>query len=323
MNIHSIFSLTAAAIIGVSAFTLAQPASAQAFPNKPVQLIIPFAPGDTDRMLRPFTDKMGEFLGQPVVMTYKPGAGGAVGAGQVAASKPDGYTIVGTSPGSIVVVPLANKDVSYNTESFEPIAALSEGGFMLVVQSNAPWKNLKELVEASKKEPGKITYSTSGSKGITNMLGEIFAQDAGVKWTHIPYQGSGPAITALLGGHVNMSSTAVGPAQSHIQSGSLRPLAVFGDQRLKAFPDVPTLKELGYSVGSPVLYGILAPKGTPKDVIDTIYSAAKKASEKYNAEITAALATLGAQPNVMGPKEYGEYIKGQKAIFAKGVKLVE
>lgn len=323
MKYRSIFSTAAAALIGLSALTATHGVHAQAFPNKPIQLIIPFAPGDTDRMLRPFTDKMGEFLGQPVVMTYKPGAGGAVGAGQVAASKPDGYNIVGTSPGSIVVVPLANKDVSYSTESFEPIAALSEGGFMLVVQSTSPWKTLKELIEASKKEPGKITYSTSGSKGITNMLGEIFAQDAGVKWSHIPYQGSGPAITALLGGHVNMSSTAVGPAQAHIKSGSLRPLAVFGDQRLKAFPDVPTLKELGYNVGSPVLYGILAPKGTPKEVIDVIYNAAKKASEKYNTEISGALDTLGAQPNVRGPKEYTEYLKGQKAIFAKGVKLVE
>ena len=323
MKYRSIFSTSAAALIGLSALTATHGVHAQAFPNKPIQLIIPFAPGDTDRMLRPFTDKMGEFLGQPVVMTYKPGAGGAVGAGQVAASKPDGYNIVGTSPGSIVVVPLANKDVSYSTESFEPIAALSEGGFMLVVQSTSPWKTLKELIEASKKEPGKITYSTSGSKGITNMLGEIFAQDAGVKWSHIPYQGSGPAITALLGGHVNMSSTAVGPAQAHIKSGSLRPLAVFGDQRLKAFPDVPTLKELGYNVGSPVLYGILAPKGTPKEVIDVIYNAAKKASEKYNTEISGALDTLGAQPNVRGPKEYTEYLKGQKAIFAKGVKLVE
>lgn len=143
----SFLSFSFTAIIGAAC--LIEPASAQAqtqgFPNKPIQLVIPFAAGDTDRMLRPFTDKMGEFLGQGVVMNFRPGAGGGVGAGQVASSKPDGYTIVGSSPGSIVVVPLANKDVSYSTESFEPIAALSEGGFMLVVRGDANIKNMKDL----------------------------------------------------------------------------------------------------------------------------------------------------------------------------------
>lgn len=325
MRTKSFFSLTFSTLIGAaSLFGYASAhAQAQTFPNKPIQLVIPFAPGDTDRMLRPFSDKMGEFLGQTVVMNFKPGAGGAVGAGQVANSKPDGYTIVGTSPGSIVVVPLANKDVTYSTESFEPIAALSEGGFMLVVQSSSALKNMKDLVAFSKQSPGKLTFSTSGSKGITHMLAEILAQDIKVKWTHIPYQGSGPAITALLGGHVDMASTAIGPAQPHIAAGTLRPLAVFGETRLNAFPDVPTLKELGYNIGSPVFYGILAPKGTPKEVVDAIYLAAKKSVDKYNAQITENLSTLGAQIGLLGPKEYGEYLKKQKELFAQGVKLVE
>lgn len=298
-------------------------AQTQSYPNKPIQLVIPFAPGDTDRMVRPFSDKMGEFLGQTVVMNFKPGAGGAVGAGQVANSKPDGYTIVGTSPGSIVVVPLANKDVTYSTESFEPIAALSEGGFMLVVPSSSTIKDMKDLVAVSKQSPGKLTFSTSGSKGITHMLAEILAQDIKVKWTHIPYQGSGPAITALLGGHVDMASTAIGPAQAHIAAGTLRPLAVFGDTRLNAFPNVPTLKELGYNIGSPVYYGILAPKGTPKEIINAIYDAAKKSVDKYNAQISENLSTLGAQIGLLGPKEYSEYLAKQKELFAQGVKLVE
>lgn len=325
MRNKSLFSLTFATLLGAASLIghTSAHAQAQAFPNKPIQLVIPFAPGDTDRMLRPFSDKMGEFLGQSVVMNFKPGAGGAVGAGQVANSKPDGYTIVGTSPGSIVVVPLANKDVTYSTDSFEPIAALSEGGFMLVVQSSSALKNMKDLVAFSKQSPGKLTFSTSGSKGITHMLAEILAQDIKVKWTHIPYQGSGPAITALLGGHVDMASTAIGPAQPHIAAGTLRPLAVFGETRLNAFPDVPTLKELGYNIGSPVFYGILAPKGTPKEVVDAIYLAAKKSVDKYNAQITENLSTLGAQIGLLGPKEYAEYLKKQKELFAQGVKLVD
>ena len=113
--------------------------AADPFPSKPIQLVIPFAPGDTDNMIRPFADRMGEFLGQPVVLSFKPGAGGAIGAGTVASSKPDGLTLVGTSPGSIVVVPLANKDIKYSFDSFEPIASLSEGGMMLVVSKNGTW----------------------------------------------------------------------------------------------------------------------------------------------------------------------------------------
>ncbi|MBC7437552.1 MAG: tripartite tricarboxylate transporter substrate binding protein, partial [Bdellovibrionales bacterium] len=248
------------------------------FPSKPIQLVIPFAPGDTDNMLRPITDKMGEFLNQPLVMNYKPGAGGGVGAGQVAASKPDGYTLVGSSPGSIVVVPLANKDINYTTDSFTPVAALSEGVMMLVVPSSSPWKSVKDIVDHSRANPGKLTFSSSGNMGITHLLAEIFAKDAGVKLNHIPYAGSAPAITALLGGHVEMASTAIAPAQAHIKAGTLRPLAVFGDKRVKSYPDVPTLKELGYKVGSPTLYGLSAPKGTPREVVDALYAAAKKAT---------------------------------------------
>ena len=316
----SLFAATVTCMVGLG---VATHATAQNYPSKPVQVVIPFAPGDTDKMLRPFMDRMGEFLPSPFILNYKPGAGGAVGAGSVAASAPDGYTLVGTSPGSIVVVPLANKDVKYSTESFEPIAALSEGGFMIVGSSKSSLKSLKELIEYSKKNPDKVTYGTSGSMGITHLLAEIFTSEAGVKWTHIPYQGSGPAITALLGGHVELASTAVGPAQAHIAAGTLRPLAVFGDNRLKAFPNVPTLKELGYKTSSAGLYGILAPKGTPKEIIDIIYGAAQKVVAKYGPQITANLAVLGAEINVLGPKEYAAFLQEQKALFAQGLKTIK
>ena len=290
------------------------------FPSRPIQLVIPFAPGDTDNMLRPITDKMVEFLSQPLVMNYKPGAGGGVGAGQVATSKADGYTLVGTSPGSIVVVPLANKDIHYTTDSFTPIAALSEGVMMLVVPSISPWKSVKDVVDYSKKNPGKVTFSSSGSMGITHLLAEIFTKDAGVKWNHIPYPGSAPAITAVLGGHVDMASTAIGPAQPHIKAGSLRPLAVFGDTRVKAYPEVPTLKELGYKVGSPTLYGISAPKGTSREVVDALYTAAKKATDKYNEQISTSLSMMGAEIKLLGPDEYTAYLRSQNQLFSSAVK---
>ena len=325
MQINRLFSALAVAAIGAATLTAlpTQAQSTEPFPNKPIQLVIPFAPGDTDNMLRPFADKMGEFLGQPVVLNFKPGAGGGVGAGQVAASKADGYTLVGSSPGSIVVVPLANKDIKYSPESFTPVAALSEGGLMLVVASASPWKNIKDVVEYSKKNPGKVTYSSSGTMGITHLLGEIFTKEADVKWNHIPFPGSAPAITALLGGHVDMASTAIGPAQAHIKAGTLKPLAVFGDTRLKAYPDVPTLKELGYKVGSPVLYGISAPKGTPKEVVNALYAAVKKASEKYNEQIATNLSIFGAEIKVLGPDEYAAYLRNQNQLFSAAVKTLK
>lgn len=322
MQIKKRLVLLAAAAAGVLGLAAAPALAQDKFPSKPIQLVIPFAPGDTDAMLRPFADKMGEFLGQPVVLNYKPGAGGGVGAGFVASSKADGYTLVGTSPGSIVVVPLANKDIKYTPESFTPIASLAEGGLMLVVNSSSPWKSMKELVEHSKKNPGQITFSSSGAMGITHLLAEIFAKDAGVQWRHIPYQGSGPAITALLGGHVAMAATAIAPAQAHMKAGTLRPMAVFGDARLKAFPEVPTLKELGYNVGSPTLYGISAPKGTPKEVIDALYAAAKKVNEKYGDSVAASLATLGAETRLLGPDEYAAYLKNQNQLFTAGLKAI-
>ena len=302
------------------ALFLPRAATAQhAYPDKPIQLVIPFAPGDTDSMLRPFSERMGEFLGQPIVLAYKPGAGGGIGAGAVAASKPDGYTLVGSSPGSLVVVPLANKDVRYTTESFAPVAALAEGAMMLVVPASSPWKSLKDLVEHSKKNPGKVTYTSSGAMGITHLLAEIASKEAGVSWSHIPYQGSAPAITALLGGHVEMASTAIGPAQAHVKAGTLRMLAVFGDSRLKAYPDVPTLKDLGYNVGSPTLYGIAAPAGTPRAVVDTLYTAARKTAEKHGEAIAAGLAVLGAETRLLGPDEYAAYLQRQKQLFASAL----
>ena len=322
MSVRKFLRFLAVAALGVSGYAATPAIAADDFPVKPIQLVIPFAPGDTDNMLRPFVDKMREFLGQPVVLNYKPGAGGGVGAGFVATSKPDGYTLVGSSPGSIVVVPLANKDTKYTPDAFTPVAALSEGGLMLVVPFSGPFKTVRDLVDFSKKNPGKVSFGTSGAMGITHLLAEIFSNEAGIKWNHIPFQGSGPAITALLGGHVDMASTAIAPAQAHIKAGTLRPLATFGDSRLKAYPDVPTFKELGYTLGSPTLYGISAPKGTPREVVDAIYAAAKKATEKNNDQIAGSLTVFGAEIRLLGPDEYAAYLRNQNELFSKGIKTL-
>ncbi len=297
-------------------------ASAQAYPNQPIQVVSPFAPGSTDQMLRPYLEKLPEFLGQPAVLSYKPGAGGAVGAGFVAASKPDGYTLVGTSIGSIVLGPLANKDAKFGLESFVPVAAVAEGNLLLVVPAKSPFKTLKELVDYSKQNPGKLSYSSSGALGITHILTEILAKEAGVRWTHVAFQGSGPGVTALLGGHVDIAGTTAGPVQAHIKAGTLRPLAVFGDARMKAFPEVPTLRELGFNVASPVVYGLLAPKGTPQAVVDSLYGALVKVQAKYGDAIATNLAVSGAEPRLMNPRDYERHLQTQQKIYIDAVKHI-
>ena len=307
----------------VASASVVMPAHAQPYPSQPIQLVSPFAPGSTDAMLRPFVERLPEFLGQPVVLNYKPGAGGAVGASFVAASKPDGYTLVGTSIGSIVLGPLANKDAKFSLDSFTPVAALAEGSLILVVPSSSKFKTMKDLVEYSRQNPQKVTYTSSGAMGITHILTEIAAKEAGVRWTHIAYQGSGPGVTALLGGHVDMASSAVGPVQSHIKAGTLRPLAVYSETRMKAYPDVPTLKELGYNVASPVVYGLLTPKGTPRDVVDALYGALKKVTAKYADQITTNLAVSGAELRLMGPEEYSAHLRAQQKLYADAVKNLD
>jgi tripartite-type tricarboxylate transporter receptor subunit TctC len=298
-------------------------AAEKKFPVKPIQVIIPFQPGDTDNLLRPFLEKMPEFLGQPVNMVYKPGAAGSVGAGFVAASKPDGYLLVGSSHSSIVVVPLTHKDVGYTWKSFAPVCAMVEASSLLVVQSSSPWKTLKELIEDSKKSPGKVTYSSSGTFGSNHMIPEAMCKEAGIKWTYIPSQGSGPTITALLGGHVQVASTAIAPALPHLRAGALRVMAVYRPTRMKALPDAPSLKELGFSIHSSSPYGILAPKDTPKEVVEAIYLAAKKVADKYRDSISDRLDKIGAEIGLEGPEEYTAHLGRQYELFSGIYRIVK
>ncbi len=181
--------------IGLCCFILVFPGASLAaekkFPTKPIQIIVPFQPGETDNVLRPFIEKMPEYLGQPVSFVYKPGAAGAVGAAFVASSKPDGHTLVAASVSPILLLPLTNKDVGYTREAFAPVCSLAEGFLSLAIQSSARWKNLPELVAEAKKDPAKITYASTGTFGISHIAGEAFSKDAGIKLNHIPAQGAG------------------------------------------------------------------------------------------------------------------------------------
>ncbi len=284
----------------------------------------PFQPGDTDNNLRPFTDKMGPYLGQPVNFVYKPGASGAVGAGFVASAEPDGYTLVGSQQSSLVLVPLTQKGLNYNWKNFAPICGLAGGYNVIAVQPGARWKTIRELLAEAKANPGKISYvSGSGALGITTLIAEAFFKEAGVKLNLIPAQGSGPAVTAILGGHTDAVSSQITPAFPHIQAGTLRPLIVFTDKRVPALPDVPTAMELGYKVSVPSLYGLLAPKGTPKDVVQTIALAAKKAAEEHKAAIENSLSKAGMQVSYTGPEGFEEFLKSQDEYWNKTIKNLD
>jgi tripartite-type tricarboxylate transporter receptor subunit TctC len=298
-------------------------AAEKKFPSKPIQVIIPFQPGDTDNLLRPFVEKMPEYLGQPVNLVYKPGAAGSVGAGFVAASKPDGYLLVGSSHSSIVVVPLTQKDVGYTWKSFAPVCSLVDASSLLVVQTSSPWKTLKDLVESAKQSPGKITYSSSGTFGSNHLIPEALFKEAGIKMTYVPSQGSGPTITALLGGHVDVASTAIAPALPHLRAGTLRPLAVYKPTRMRALPDAPSLVELGYPISSSSPYGLLAPKGTPKAIVEAIYLSAKKVVENHRTFAVERLDRLGAELDFEGPEEYTTHLAKQYELFSEIFKIVK
>ena len=221
------------------------------FPAKPIQVIIPFQPGETDNLLRPFIEKFPEYLGQPVNFVYKPGAAGGVGAGFVAGSKPDGYTLLGSSLSSVVLLPLTNKDIGYSQNSFTPVSCLALGYLMFAVQSNARWNNIHELVAEAKKNPGKISYASTGTFGNSHLAGAAFCNAAGVNLNHIPAQGSGPAVTAMLGGHVDIAVTGPGPSIPHIRMGTVRALVIFNEKRVSGSPSSAYFFRNGISCGNP------------------------------------------------------------------------
>ena len=296
------------------------PGAEKKFPVKPIQVIIPFQPGTTDNILRPFAEKMQEYLGQTVNFVYKPGAAGSVGAGFVAASAPDGYTLVGSSQSSIVGVPLTHGGLTYNWESFAPVCCVAEIPSLFVVKPDAPWKGIKEFIEDAKKNPKKISYSSSGTFGLDHLAFEAFAKEAGIKLNHIPSQGSTPAMTAVLGGHINGASSSLAPALTHIKAGTLRGLVIYTPQRSPALPDVPTIVETGYTLSLTGFYGFLAPRKTPPEVVNAIHLAAKKAVGEHRDSIARRLENLGAQIFFGGPEEYHKKLKDMHAFLKEMIK---
>jgi len=261
------------------------PAMAQdAFPSRAISMIVAFPPGGVaDITGRPTAAAMEKILKQPVSVLNRPGAAGAVGNSAVANAKPDGYTIL-MALSSISVIPAAdelfNRKPAYSLDQFAPIALITADPTILVVHPSLPAKTLKELLAIARSRPGQMSYSSSGIYGALHMPMEMFLHATKLKMRHVPTTGGGPAITALLGGHVEM--TAGGPAaiSAHVKSGRMRTIAGWGEERHPSFPDVPTFRELGYKdVVYYIWAGMFAPRGTPDSVMKVLRDAARRAAQ--------------------------------------------
>jgi tripartite-type tricarboxylate transporter receptor subunit TctC len=272
-------------------FALSATGAAQDYPSKPITMVVPFPPGGVAEIVgRPLASIMDKSLKQPIVLVNRPGAGGAVGMASVAKGPADGYTILmGLS--SISIFPVSDRvqgrQPAYELKDFAPIALVTADPTVLVVRADGPYKTVKDFVDAAKANPGKINYSSSGVYGTLHVAMEIFANAAGIKLFHIPYQGGGPAVTALLSGQVEASPQGPAAAIGQIKAGKMRALASWGTERLKLLPDIPTFKELGYDAEFYIWTGIFVPAATPPAVTQKLRAAVKEAatSDEFKAQM--------------------------------------
>jgi tripartite-type tricarboxylate transporter receptor subunit TctC len=270
------------------------------FPSRPVTMVSPFPPGGSVELIgRPLAASMEKALKQPVVFVNKVGAAGAVGTAFVASSEPDGYRIL-FNISSIVVVPEADKlfdrKPAYSMDQLVPVARVNADPSVLAVRAESPWKTAKELIDEAKRRPAQMSYSSSGVYGSTHLPAEMFTQAAGITMRHVPFTGGGPAMNALMGGHVDM----------HIQGGKLRPLAVTSVKRSAALPDVPTLKELGVDVDYGVWHGVFVAAKTPPEVLRVIREAARTAIA--DPDFVAALQKLSSPVAYMDAPEFEKFV---------------
>ena len=265
------------------------------YPNRPIEVIIPFPPGGAiDLAMRFYADKWPEFLGQPVIPVNKPGGGATIGGKVVATAKPDGYTLLAAGDSTLITARLGRKDIGYDLDSFRIIYAFSKVTLFFSVKADAKWKTLNEFLADARQNPGKLKYASYGIGAIPHFAMEILSKAAGVKFTYVPYKSSPESLTALIGGHVDMAATAGLSGMSG--SPYLRQLAIAEEERVSDHPNVPTLKELGYPVVLNVTNALSAPKGVSADVVNKLVDAQRKVYGKYEKEIREQIPKLDQYP---------------------------
>ncbi len=310
------------ALTALAAFALAAPLAAFAQPaGKPVKIIVGFpAGGPLDAHARLLADRVQQILGQPVIVDYKAGAGGTVGADFVAKSDADGTTLLMANTGTMVINPAIYPKSPYQTlRDFAPVARTAMQPLALLVNPQVPANTLQEFIALAKRSPGRLNYGSAGNGGISHLVPEMFKSATGTFIVHIPYKGSAPAFTDLLGGQVQMMAESIPQASQYVKQGKLRALAVTSRERSAALPETPTMIEAGLKGFDVVgFYGVLAPANTPRPVLERLAAAFKGAME--TPEIRTRMVAQGADPAFLGPEDFRAYLAAEMPKWARAVK---
>ncbi len=310
-------------VAGAAAFssTFAGMAGAAAYPDKPIRLIVPFAPGGTTDIIgRLVAERLGSELGQPIVVENRAGAGGSIGTEALARAQPDGYTLGIATVSTHGINPVVYKKLSFNAEKdFQPITNLASVPNIMTVNAKVPAKTMAQFIALAKQEPGKYTYASAGNGSVSNMMGELFKMASGTDLLHVPYRGVGPALTDTLAGQVNVLFDNLPSSLPHVKDGALVALAVAAPERSAALPDVPTFAEVGLKeVNDASWFGLVAPAGIPADVLQKLHDATVKVLAQD--ELKARLAKLGATPVGDSPESFAKTISTTIARNADIVK---
>lgn len=301
----------------IAAF-IAAPAFAQVYPAKPIRLIVPFAAGGgNDNVARLVGKRLADSLGQPVVVDNRPGAGGAVGAELAAKAPPDGYTLFLGGVGSHAINPNLHPKLAYDPiRDFAPVELLAKAPLILVVHPSVPVHNIAEFIAYARANPGRLNYASNGNGSSSQLAAVMFDSMAGIDMVHVPYKGLAPALADLLSGQVQLMFSSVVAILPHIKAGKLRGLAVTGAKRLASLPELPTIAEAGlpgYEASS--WYGILAPAGTPRDIVAKLNAELAKALDQP--EVRASLIAEGAEPAGGSPEQFAAHIRTEKERLGK------
>lgn len=299
------------ALLALAALASAAHAAEQ-FPSRPIRVIVPYAPGgNVDISARIIATPLGEALGQTVVVDNRPGAGGNLGASMVAKATPDGHTLLVGSSGPLSVNPVIFKNLPYDSlKDFAPISTVQAVPLVMLASPKSGYASVADVVSAAKARPGKVTMASAGAGTTNHFAIELFAQMAGVKVLHVPYKGSGPALSELLGGQVETMVDQLAASIGYVKDGRLKVLAVSTPQRAAALPNVPTLDELGYKgYNAATLLGLLAPAGTPKPVVAKLNAAVRKTMD--NPAVAERFRGLGANPGASSPEEFSTRIRDE------------
>jgi tripartite-type tricarboxylate transporter receptor subunit TctC len=300
-------------------------AQAQSYPSRNITLVVPFPPGGSTSIVgRVVADKMSQLLGQSIVVDNRGGAGGTVGTKAVAKSEPDGYTLLAGYTGTLAIGPSLYRNVGYDPrKDFEPVGSIGCAPSSLVVHPSFPAKTVAELIAYAKANPGKVNFGSAGVGTVGHVTGEYFAHATGIQIVHIPYKGTGPALSDLLGGHIPMSFSPIATTAGNVKAGLLRGLAVTSVHRNTLLPDVPTMIEAGVpDFDASLCYGLVAPAGTPRAVIERLNTALRDALASE--EVKKQLELDGTEIMSSTPEQYADFIdkdekKWSELVRASGV----